>query len=224
MTLRLPKAILFDLGGTVLEEQWYDLQRGFRSIEDKLDTGANLDALNSAMAAYLGTSGTTSEFSLLNWIAEHSSQHQADELEWLLWESTVGLAAQDNIYEALDQLASANIKIAAITNTVFSASCVRRELAKRNLLAHFDFVLSSADLGIKKPDPRIFQTALDHLGNSVEDVVFIGDNLNADVEGSASMGMTPIWFGEHALSSKYLTLAQWSEFRVREDGFSLGSF
>ena len=47
--------------------------------------------------------------------------------------------------------------------------------------------------GCKKPDPRIFQAALDALGASPEDAVFVGDSLRRDMTGARGMGMRHVW-------------------------------
>lgn len=59
--------------------------------------------------------------------------------------------------------------------------------------AHFEFVLISESVGIWKPDPGIFEMALE-LGNvSADDAVYVGDSPVADVPGAHSVGMTAVW-------------------------------
>lgn len=47
--------------------------------------------------------------------------------------------------------------------------------------------------GVKKPDPRIFQAALDALGAGPHEVVFVGDSLRRDMAGARGMGMRHVW-------------------------------
>ncbi len=213
-----PKSILFDLGGTVLEERSYDLDSGFATIAPQLLYGADVNKFVRDMNM---SREPLSEFSALDWLTRHvdvTVDQRGDavhELEWRLWKSTVHLLPQPDVVNALEKISATGVRIAAITNTVFSAACVTKELALHGLLDYFEFVLSSADFRLKKPHPKIFQAALDRLEVSAEDAVYIGDNLHADIEGSVAAGMTPVWFGETANSKQYMTLKQWSELEVQ---------
>jgi putative hydrolase of the HAD superfamily len=53
--------------------------------------------------------------------------------------------------------------------------------------------VDSTILGCKKPDPRIFQAALDALEASPAEAVFIGDSLRRDMAGARAMGMRHVW-------------------------------
>lgn len=69
---------------------------------------------------------------------------------------------------------------------------------------YFDDRLFSDELGVRKPEPAIFETALDHLGLRPEEVVHVGDDLVADVAGAKAIGMRAVWFdvgheSEHAI-------------------------
>ena len=48
-------------------------------------------------------------------------------------------------------------------------------------------------MGAEKPDPAIFRAALDGLGATPEETMFIGDSLRRDREGARRMGMRFIW-------------------------------
>jgi len=53
--------------------------------------------------------------------------------------------------------------------------------------------IDSTLIGCKKPDPKIFQAALDVLGAAPSDAVFIGDSLKRDMGGARAMGMRHVW-------------------------------
>jgi FMN phosphatase YigB (HAD superfamily) len=62
----------------------------------------------------------------------------------------------------------------------------------------------SDEIGIRKPEARIFETALGHLGLAPSEVVHVGDDLVADVAGAKRLGMRAVWFdvghdSEHAI-------------------------
>ena len=56
-----------------------------------------------------------------------------------------------------------------------------------------DQVLISETEQIKKPNPQIFQRALERLGVSAKDAVFIGDHPIADIDGARNAGIDAIW-------------------------------
>ena len=65
------------------------------------------------------------------------------------------------------------------------------------LHVHIDTVVSSADVGLHKPDPRIFEMAAQRVGVSPDRAAHVGDHLYADVVGANSVGMTPVLIDRH---------------------------
>jgi putative hydrolase of the HAD superfamily len=61
-------------------------------------------------------------------------------------------------------------------------------LGPLGLLALVDEVVTSADVGAAKPDPRIFRRALELAGARPENAVHVGDSVAGDVEGARSLG------------------------------------
>jgi putative hydrolase of the HAD superfamily len=62
-----------------------------------------------------------------------------------------------------------------------------------NLSPSIGAAIDSTLVGCKKPDPRIFQAALDALGAAPADAVFVGDSLKRDMAGARAMGMRHVW-------------------------------
>ena len=61
------------------------------------------------------------------------------------------------------------------------------------LTKYITVVAASAELGIAKPDKRIFQYALEMAGCSAENAVMIGDRLDNDIYPAMEMGMKAVW-------------------------------
>jgi len=57
-----------------------------------------------------------------------------------------------------------------------------------------DVLVVSEEAGVSKPDPAIFQMALDRLGVGATDTVMVGDSWAADVIGARAAGIRAIWF------------------------------
>ena len=65
---------------------------------------------------------------------------------------------------------------------------------------HFDFVVTPAEAGAAKPEPAIFELALDAAGASPETVVHVGDDPARDVAGAAALGIRTVWMNPEGRS------------------------
>jgi putative hydrolase of the HAD superfamily len=70
------------------------------------------------------------------------------------------------------------------------------ELKYLDLHQHFDVIVFSSDVGVKKPDPRIFHAALDAMSLEAEDALFIGDSFENDILGARKVGMKAMFIRE----------------------------
>ncbi len=77
----------------------------------------------------------------------------------------------------------------------------RGKLRQCALDEYVDVLVVSEEAGMSKPDPRIFQIALDRLGCRPDEVVMVGDSWAADVIGARAAGIRPIWFNPDGASS-----------------------
>lgn len=75
-------------------------------------------------------------------------------------------------------------------------------LDKGRFRPYFEFVLSSAAFGLRKPHPRIFQSALEHFKVSPKQAVMVGDTFEADVMGARHVGMKSIWITRRVREKK----------------------
>jgi putative hydrolase of the HAD superfamily len=74
------------------------------------------------------------------------------------------------------------------------ASDVQREKLSRTALAtRFGAIAISVEVGAAKPDPRIFQTALEALEVSADDAAMVGDSRPRDVAGARATGLRSVW-------------------------------
>lgn len=51
----------------------------------------------------------------------------------------------------------------------------------------------SQDYGIEKPDPRLFQIAVEKAGCSIQQLLHVGDSLTNDITGSMAAGIKSVW-------------------------------
>jgi putative hydrolase of the HAD superfamily len=91
--------------------------------------------------------------------------------------------------EALEALRAAGYRLAVISNSDGRAV---EGLAAAGLLAHFEAVIDSELVGCEKPDPRIFLTALERMGLSPAEALYVGDIYEVDVVGARRAGLDVI--------------------------------
>jgi HAD superfamily hydrolase (TIGR01549 family) len=101
---------------------------------------------------------------------------------------------EPDLPQTLDALQALGLRLGVISNTRWRRAWHDRELAHHGVLAYFPVRIYSADLGIRKPDPRIFAAALAALGDlPAEEVLYVGDKLDTDVAGAQQAGWRTAW-------------------------------
>jgi FMN hydrolase / 5-amino-6-(5-phospho-D-ribitylamino)uracil phosphatase len=66
----------------------------------------------------------------------------------------------------------------------------------------FRFVVFSQDFDIEKPDPRIFEIALEKAECTKEQLLHVGDSLTNDVEGAKAAGITCVWLNRNGMANQ----------------------
>jgi putative hydrolase of the HAD superfamily len=89
----------------------------------------------------------------------------------------------------LAELKARGLRIGLISNTFFPGEYHEYDLDRFGLLSHFDHRIFSADIGLWKPRPEIFQRALTALDLRADEAVFVGDRLVDDVGGARGAGL-----------------------------------
>ncbi|MBP1995442.1 HAD family hydrolase [Paenibacillus eucommiae] len=137
-----------------------------------------------------------------------------DMLEYWFAEFFKSSILMQGALEVLDTIKGQNIKLGMITN-----GSVHSQYAKIDAVGirdYFHTIIVSDEVGIKKPDPKIFSMALENLNISGENVLFVGDHPSNDVKGALDAGMHAVWlsgFGEWNLTGVHPThtISQLSE-------------
>jgi putative hydrolase of the HAD superfamily len=94
--------------------------------------------------------------------------------------------------EALAALRGLGLRLACVSNAFMGAAVLDRILDERGLGPYNEVTLSSCELGIRKPHRRIYEAALEALDVDGAEAAFVGDRLDADVEGPAALGMRTV--------------------------------
>ena len=76
---------------------------------------------------------------------------------------------------------------------LFTASNGNADLTQIGLAHFFERSVAAREVGALKPDPLIFQKAIEGTDLSAQEVIYVGDDPLLDVVGSRSAGMHPVW-------------------------------
>jgi putative hydrolase of the HAD superfamily len=95
-----------------------------------------------------------------------------------------------DVKPCLDRLVTDH-KLGIVTNGPHDLQCAKLDASE--LRGYFGAVMISREVGILKPDPRIFALALAQLGVSAEESAFVGDTPKTDIVGAHAAGMKAIW-------------------------------
>ncbi|NHI91061.1 MAG: HAD family hydrolase [Candidatus Lokiarchaeota archaeon] len=97
---------------------------------------------------------------------------------------------KEGVKDTLEEL-SQNYKLAIISNAIYHKG-ILQILKNLKIEDYFDFVLSSAKIGVKKPNKEIFIEALNNLKLESESCCFVGDDIHADIFGAKRLGFKTI--------------------------------
>lgn len=107
----------------------------------------------------------------------------------------------DDAISTLDALGE-HFQVALVSNFDHPPH-TRAMLNRLDLTSRFDPIVISGELRIEKPDPRIFEYALDTIGCTAEQAMFVGDNIGTDIVGSQYVGCHPVLIDRQGRHRQY---------------------
>ena len=210
------RAVLFDMGGTVVRNEeparvfmrifetsgvrarYEDVAKAHAACQRELDT-AEMAGLgreywvrwNLKMLRRLGLKGDV------------ESLARKIDADWLKYAE---IEPYPDALDTLQKLRALGVKTGIITNGF--RQDYETVLAKTGLKDLFDIAVGSDDCHATKPDRRIFTYALEKLNVRPEEVIFIGDSRKYDYEGAKQAGLMPLLInrsGSHNAESATIT-------------------
>jgi putative hydrolase of the HAD superfamily len=158
----------------------------------QLDTGGTINATNDAGRGWmyfnliLAAAGVPLSPATDAALAELHEYHQ----RMNLWEHVPG-----GVVPALRAL-RAEVNLVVVSN---ANGTLRAKFDQLGLTEHVDCVLDSCEFGVEKPDPRLFQIAMEKSGARPETTVHVGDLYHVDVLGARAAGLRGVLFDEAGL-------------------------
>ncbi len=213
------RGVIFDLGSTLLYTE-HDHNWGVILPRMRADMLAHLRAAGYALDGPDFLNRMSAKF------AEFDRQRQSDWVEytteWILKTTLAEMGApppspqlvagaleayyaysesqwrlMPGVHETLQALAARGFRLALISNAS-DAGNVQRLIDNAHLRPYFDPILVSAAVGIRKPNPKIFEMVLAHWGLGPGECLMVGDTLGADILGAQMAGLRNVWLTSHA--------------------------
>ena len=198
------RAVLFDAGGTLIHVDGERVSRAagvpFDAAFFRRAEAAAVDAVRQFVRAnpastdaerlplYLDTMLLSLGFAAPEELRAAAGRVTAEHARANLWSR-----GADGAPETLAVLLRRGYRVAAISN---ADGRVRGLLEKAGFGKLLEFVLDSAEIGVEKPDPRIFHAATGRMGLSPAVCAYVGDIYEIDVVGAAGAGLVPVLIGD----------------------------
>lgn len=112
-----------------------------------------------------------------------------DKLRYETWGNPENYRLYDDILPMLKALSEKGIYLACVSN---EDGWLSNFFVHFGIEKYFQFVLTSDEAGIEKPNKIIFEKALARTNFRPEEVLFVGDSLISDYQGSQAVGMTSV--------------------------------
>jgi putative hydrolase of the HAD superfamily len=193
------RAVLFDFGGVVLSSPFEAFARYERDNELPVDLIRTINATNphdNAWAHLERNDVSVEEFVALFEAEALALGHRVD--GW----AVLGLLhgeIRPEMVEAIRRCRAGGLITACLTNNFVTddgGSGVShpdpgRRAALDEVMDLFDHVVESSKVGVRKPEPRFYELALDLVGVDAAEAVFL-DDLGVNLKPARAMGMTTI--------------------------------
>lgn len=208
-----PKAVIFDLGSTLIEyeavpwsemnldcaaaardylvSQGYDVpgEKEFHQVYEQIKDRYRKTALET-LVEWTVTQAAG------DMLKEWNIEVNGDLLDrfFAAYYQPIGrrLYVYEDVLPTLDKIKQLYPVIGLISNTVFPERAHREELRRFGIEPYLDFAVFSSTFGRRKPHPDIFYEAANLAGYAPSECVYIGDRYREDVEGPARTGMPAI--------------------------------
>lgn len=206
--MKYPKMIIFDYGHTLLYEPGWDSNRGQMELLKYMTKNPNhhtMDDIRQAVGIIFGEheenvrkigydiSAQICHRALYEYLGIEFSLTPL-EMETVFWNGASLGAVMPDTDKMLDYINKSGIRSAVISNLIWSGDALTERLDRLLPNNQFDFVMTSSDYFMRKPNRILFDIALQKAGLSADEVWYCGDNPQADVEGSSQAGIYPIWY------------------------------
>jgi 2-haloacid dehalogenase len=180
--------VVFDLGGVLID--WNPRYLYRQLLGDEREIERFLAEVCHAEWNEEQDRGRTFAAAIEEAVARHPGERALIEAYHHRWHEMLGGPIAGSV-EILDELKQGGFELHALTNWSVEKFPIARE--RYDFLGWFESILVSGELGLIKPDRRIFQLLLESIGRPAADCVYIDDNAR-NVAAAAALGFDAIRF------------------------------
>ena len=203
-----PKFAVFDYGETLVHEDYFLPKPGFEAMlacAAKNPRGYTADDLAAIFAGafqelrwkVLHTGMEVPHIPRMRWLIELCGLEfdlSETEVEKIFWDGAAPGFPTPGMAQLLAKMRACGIRTGVVSNIGFSGVSLKNRIADIYPEHSFDFIMSSCDYLLLKPNPHLFRLALEKTGCDPSDVWFFGDNRYADISGTAACGILPVYY------------------------------
>ena len=121
------------------------------------------------------------------------SPEQWEQFAWLWYEPLSRYAKiEEGLVQTLETLTRMGLKLGIVSNTFVNRTSLQRHLRELGLLEFFSMQLYSYELHVRKPSPEIFRVAAERIGEPAWKVLFVGDRIDKDIRPALQGGMRAV--------------------------------
>ncbi len=199
--------LLFDLDDTLLENSsWFDDGLVQSLVEHPLTKGMDEQQFlkkikqppRSLIDKLVSGELTTFEFKRERWKSALDSFdvkakiEEIDQLESLFLNASMNfITVDESVLNLMNEL-NKHFEVGIVTNGLYDPQQKILNMGLGDIFSQ-DKIFHAEPLGFRKPDSRIFTTALEAFNKKPEETIFIGDSWTHDVVGPMEAGMEAIW-------------------------------
>ncbi len=123
----------------------------------------------------------------------HLDKQQWRHFAWLWYEPLSKVAtAEPKIKETLTALKNSGLKLGIVSNTFVNGCSLEKHLEQEGILDFFTVRVYSYEFDFRKPDTRIFKIAAERIGEMVENILYVGDRIDKDIRPAIRSGMQAV--------------------------------
>jgi 2-haloacid dehalogenase len=182
--------VVFDLGGVLIDWNPRYLYRQLFDDQDEMESFL-AEVTTMEWNAHQDAGRPWAE-AIETLAAEHPDRRELIEAFHARWPEMLGGEIPGTV-DVLAELRGAGVRLVALSN--WSAEMFPLALERYDFLAWFEGIVISGDVGVNKPDPRIFVHLLERFAVEPEATVFV-DDIAANVEAAAALGFHTVWFSD----------------------------
>jgi len=214
------EAVLFDFGGTLVQprKSWREIRRegvkaSYHFLKERglKKTFADYAAVNEKIFRRYAEMEAAEDRDipdilkyreligeLFPWLSRREGLRLASETNDVFWAVTARAQTPSRgVHPALRKQRTMGLRMAVISNH-HNGKSLRGMLTTFRMKKYFEVVIASEEVGVRKPNPKIFRICLSRLRLNRNQTVFVGDSLLYDVVGARAAGLISVLYAEGA--------------------------